>query len=73
MTPLQQKRANQKLHEEYLRFAPVYRKIDEALGPDVPVGRKLAVWKITQDFVGVAMKRTRDDLLGTTLLNALKG
>ena len=65
--------AEQKRHEDYLKFAPVYRLIDEALGHEVPVGKKLAVWKITQEFAGKAMERTRDDLLGNTLLRALKG
>jgi hypothetical protein len=71
---LKQRKAKQaQSHADYLRFAPVYRQIDAALGDDVPVEKKLAVWKITQRFAGLAMERTRDDLLGNTLLNALKG
>lgn len=51
-------------HDRLLAFAPVYRDIEAALGPDVPIAKKLAVWKITQGMAEAAIKRVIKDLTG---------
>jgi len=53
-----------KQHAQYLKCAPVYRKIDAALGPLVPTTAKLAVWKITQEMCEATIKRVVHDFTG---------
>jgi hypothetical protein len=53
------------LRVQYARMmedTPFFRKLDAALGPNVPIRQKLDAWKVTQEIAMLVMKRTMEDL-----------
>lgn len=45
-----------------------FRRLEAALGPDVPLDKKIAAFKVLQEVAGEVMKRTIQDMTGHTQL-----